>query len=211
MRKVETKCAWIKTLAIAAASSLAILAFGCKADAAGDGLAVRPADGTDFAPGAGPAPFTNWQALPVLVSGQYRMFAGYDRDDDSDYPLIDAGNKDFNNFLAVCDVDLPIALQKSDDSVSCAPSLKGYVVAADDHGPGIVSRSLFAVGTVDPLSGADVTFGDERIRIYVDDLTAPIYDGRLADWRSGTALPFAPPLTTWTSGSLVSYLPISYQ
>jgi hypothetical protein len=89
--------------------------------------------------------------------------------------------------------------------------LKGYLIVSDDNGPGIVSRSLFAVGTVDPLSGADVTFDEERVRIYVDDLTVPIYDGKLADWRNATAAPFVPPLTTWTSGSLVSYVPISYQ
>ena len=194
------------TLVLAAGAAL-----GCRAEAAGDGLSVRPDDGSVFVPDAGPAVFTSWTALPVLVRGQYRMFTGYDRDEASSYPLIDPGNKDFNNFLAVCGVELPIALQKSDDSASCAPGLQGFVVASDDNGPGIVSRSLFAVGTVDPLSGADVSFGEERVRIYVDDLTAPVYDGRLADWRSGAAPPFVPPLTTWTSGSLVSYVPVSYQ
>ncbi|MET0596112.1 MAG: DUF2961 domain-containing protein [Polyangiaceae bacterium] len=191
--------------------SAAMIAAGCNAEAAGEGLATRPVDGSDFAPNSGPAAFTSWSALPVLAAGQYRMFAGYDRDEGSSYPLFDAGNKDFNNFLAVCGVDLDIAFEKSDDSVSCDPGLQGYVVAADDHGPGIVSRALFAVGTIDPLSGADVSFEDERVRVYVDDLRAPIYDGKLAAWRNGTAPAFAPPLTTWTSGSLVSYVPISYQ
>jgi hypothetical protein len=190
---------------------LVLLAAGCTAEAAGDGLPVRPADGSDFTPDAGPPAFTNWAALPLLTRGQYRMFTSYDRDDDSSYPLVDPGNKDFNNFLAICGVDLPIALQKSDDSASCAPSLQGFVIASDDNGPGVVSRTLFAVGTVDPLSGADVTFADERVRIYTDDLGAPIYDGKLSDWRNGTAAPFFPPLTTWTSGSLVSYQPISYR
>ena len=189
----------------------ALGAAGCTAEASGDGLPTRPTEGTDFKPGAGPAQMTSWAALPALGRGQYRMFAGYDRNDDSSYPVLDPGNKDFNNFLAVCGVDLSVPLEKSDDSGSCAPGLRGYLVASDDHGPGVVSRSLFAVGTIDPLSGADVTFDDERVRIYVDDLTTPIYDGLLADWRSGTASPFVPPLTTWTSGSLVTYMPISYQ
>ena len=192
-------------------SSLALLVAGCTAEAAGDGLGTRPTDGVDFAPNSGPAVFTSWSSLPVLASGQYRMFAGYDRNENSSYPLLDPGNKDFNNFLAVCGVDLDVAFEESDGSASCAPGLQGYVVVADDNGPGVVSRSLFAVGTIDPLSGADVTFEDERVRVYVDDLQAPIYDGKLADWRSGAAPAFAAPLTTWTSGSLVSYVPISYK
>jgi hypothetical protein len=201
----------VKTLRALGLLGSSLLAFGCTAEAAGDGLGTRPADGVDFAPNSGPAVFTAWAALPVLTSGRYRMFAGYDRDENSSYPLLDSGNKDFNNFLAVCNVDLDVALEQSDDTASCAPSLQGYVVAADDNGPGVVSRALFAVGTIDPLSGADVSFEDERVRIYVDDLRAPIYDGKLADWRSGAAPAFAAPLTTWTSGSLVSYVPISYK
>jgi hypothetical protein len=208
MQKTRAPVKTLRALGILGAS---LLAFGCTAEAAGDGLGTRPAEGVDFAPNSGPAVFTAWSALPVLTSGRYRMFAGYDRDENSSFPLLDSGNKDFNNFLAVCSVDLDIALEQSDDTASCAPSLQGYVVAADDNGPGVVSRALFAVGTIDPLSGADVSFEDERVRIYVDDLRAPIYDGKLADWRSGAAPAFAAPLTTWTSGSLVSYVPISYK
>src|SRR6185503_16851823 len=207
---MEANCSNFKKLRALITGCVAILALGCRAEAAGDGLPVRPVDGSDFKPDAGPASFTDWSALPVLTRGQYRMFASYDRDDASSYPLLDAGNKDFNNFLASCDVDLPIALEKT-DGASCAPSLQGYLIVSDDNGPGVVSRSLFAVGTVDPLSGADVTFGEERVRIYVDDLATPVYDGKLSDWRNATAPPFVPPLTTWTSGSLVSYVPISYQ
>ena len=211
LASMKKRHAPVKTLRAIGLRTLALIVAGCTAEAAGDGLGTRPADGVDFGPNSGPAVFTAWSALPVLTPGQYRMFAGYDRDESSNYPLLDSGNKDFNNFLAVCDVDLDIALEQSDDAVSCAPGLQGYVVAADDNGPGFVSRSLFAVGTIDPLSGADVSFGNERVRVYIDDLRAPIYDGKLADWRSGAAPAFAPPLTTWTSGSLVSYVPISYK
>jgi hypothetical protein len=200
----------VKNLPAWVIGSLAILALGCRAEAAGDGLPVRPVDAAGSSTDAGPSVFTDWTALPALERGQYRMFTSFDRDEASSYPLIDPGNKDFNNFLASCSVSLPIALEKT-DAASCAPSLQGYLVASDDNGPGIVSRSLFAVGTVDPLSGTDVTFEQERVRIYVDDLTMPVYDGKLADWRNAVAPPFVPPLTTWTSGSLVSYVPISYQ
>ena len=211
LASMKKRHATVKRLRAFELGALAVMLAGCTAEAAGDGLGTRPADGVDFAPNSGPAVFTAWSALPALTSGQYRMFAGYDRNENSSYPLLDSGNKDFNNFLAVCGVDLDVALEKSDDSASCAPGLQGYVVVADDNGPGVVSRSLFAVGTIDPLSGADVSFEDERVRVYVDDLRAPIYDGKLADWRSGAAPAFAPPLTTWTSGSLVSYVPISYK
>lgn len=203
--------AGVKTLRAMGVVAASLFAAGCTAEAAGDGLGTRPVEGVDFGPDSGPAVFTSWSALPVLTAGQYRMFAGFDRDENSNYPLLDSGNKDFNNFLAVCGVDIDIALEQSDDSASCAPGLQGYVVASDDNGPGVVSRALFAVGTIDPLSGADVTFEDERVRVYIDDLRAPIYDGKLADWRTGAAPAFAEPLTTWTSGSLVSYVPISYQ
>jgi Protein of unknown function (DUF2961) len=199
----------VHNLRALATSSLAILAFGCTAEAAGDGLPVRPDDAGDLTD-AGVSVLSAWTALPVLPRGQYRSFTSHDRDDASSYPLLDEGNKDFNNFSASCGVRLPIALEKT-DSASCAPLLLGYLIASDDNGPGVVSRSLFAVGTVDPLSGADVTFDEERVRIYVDDLLAPVYDGKLSDWRNGTAPPFVPPLTTWTSGSLVSYVPIVYQ
>jgi hypothetical protein len=210
LRKDNTTAPVVNKLRALVAGSLAILAFGCRAEAAGDGLPTRPADGSDLTADAAPSAFTTWAALPLLERGQYRLFAGFDRDEASSYPLIDPGNKDFNNFLATCGVKLPIALEKT-DLASCAPLLLGYLVVSDDNGPGIVSRSLFAVGTVSPLSGADVTFEEERVRVYVDDLITPVYDGRLADWRNGTAPPFVPPLTTWTSGSLVSYMPISYQ
>ena len=210
MSKMEENRTVVKNLRAFMACSLAILVFGCRAEAAGDGLPVRPADGSDWKSEAGPATFTDWAAMPVLERGQYRTFTSYDRDEASSYPLLDPGNKDFNNFLASCGVKLPIALEQT-DAASCAPLLQGYLVVSDDNGPGVISRSLFAVGTVDPLSGADVTFDEERVRVYVDDLTMPVYDGRLADWRNATAPPFVPPLTTWTSGSLVSYVPISYQ
>jgi hypothetical protein len=200
----------VKNLRALFLGSSAILVLGCTAEAAGDGVPVRPTDASDLGSDAGPAVFSDWAALPVLERGQYRMFTGYDRDEASTYPLLDPGNKDFNNFLATCGIKLPVALEKT-DGASCAPLLPGYLLVSDDNGPGVVSRSLFAVGTANPLSGADVTFEEERVRIYVDDLMVPVYDGKLADWRSATAPPFVPPLTTWTSGALVSYLPISYQ
>jgi hypothetical protein len=209
-RQPKTSRSFVKKLRALIPSSVAVLALGCRAEAAGDGLPVRPTDGSEWKSDAGPSTFTDWAALPVLERGQYRSFTSHDRDEASSYPLLDPGNKDFNNFLASCGIKLPIALEKT-DGASCAPLLPGYLLVADDNGPGIVSRSLFAVGTVEPLSGADVTFDEERVRVYVDDLTTPVYDGRLSDWRTAAAAPFVPPLTTWTSGSLVSYVPISYQ
>lgn len=51
----------------------------------------------------------------------------------------------------------------------------------------------------------------EHIRIYVDDLVTPQIDMSVSDWVEGTQPPFAPPLTEWTSGALIDYVPIAYQ
>jgi hypothetical protein len=167
---------------------------------------------TSTATDAGWAALTDWSALPSLKPGRFRMTSGFQRDD-IPYLMMVAGNKDFNNFLAVCGGRPALGYQAVDDSVPCDPGLQGYLIASDDRGPGFVSRMLYSAGKPDLSlpSGANTDFGDAVVRIYADDLTVPAYEGRLADWTTGSATPFVPPLTTWTSGTLVSYLPVSYQ
>jgi hypothetical protein len=140
------------------------------------------------------------------------MISGFQRNDIA-YPPLVAGNKDFNNFLAVCGGRPALFDQAVDDSVPCDPGLQGYLIASDDSGPGFVSRILYSSGRPDLFrsSGFNTDLGDAVVRIYADDLTVPAYEGRLADWMTGSAAPFVPPLTMWTSGTLVSYVPISYQ
>jgi hypothetical protein len=59
------------------------------------------------------------------------------------------------------------------------------------------------------LSKLNTGFVDEVVRVYVDDLTKPAYEARLADLQAGTDPLFAPPLTSSQSGAVVSYVPIS--
>jgi hypothetical protein len=53
-------------------------------------------------------------------------------------------------------------------------------------------------------------FGEERLRIYTDDMETPAYDGALSDWVDGSSTEFPPPLAAWHSGALVSYHPVEY-
>jgi hypothetical protein len=70
------------------------------------------------------------------------------------------------------------------------------------------------VGAFEPGPSADAAPllaampGPEHIRIYVDDVAA--YDGALAEWSNGSDPPFEAPLTGWSSGTTLSYVPISY-
>jgi len=158
------------------------------------------------------AALTVWQALPTLRAGSYRQFSSYDRLPNNQVPLIQPGNKDFSNFLAVCGHPNQPTHTYADSTAACDPGLQGLLIASDDEGPGYVSRIELAVGSQDAmyLSHPD-TFADERIRIYVDDLTQPAYDGSLADWQLHGDPPFVEPLTHWGSGEIASYLPISYR
>lgn len=65
---------------------------------------------------------------------------------------------------------------------------------------------MFWTGTASPCCPTQ-----ETIRIYVDDLSRPAYEGPLADLETGANAPFVPPLTTDNRGALVSYVPISYR
>lgn len=158
------------------------------------------------------AALTDWDAMPLFEASTTREFTSHQRDDNASFGL-DPGNKDFNSFLAVCG-DRPALLgQEVDGIVACEPGEHGYLIAAD-VGPGFVSRMSITVGTFEPGPSADAAPhldampGPERIRIYVDDVAA--YDGALADWSSGSDPPFEAPLTGWSSGTTLSYVPISY-
>lgn len=125
------------------------------------------------------------------------------------YPAFPHGNKDFNNFLDVCGSRPSLPLIALDAPGSCEPELGGHLIARDDRGPGVISRLFFTSGSIQPNAHGRVL--EERIRIYADDLTRPVYDGALASWRDGAEPPFDAPNTRWTSGALVSYPSIPYQ
>jgi len=149
-----------------------------------------------------------WDSLPAFRSSRYRQISSYDRGRKTDYPIVDPGNKDFNNFVAVCGTRPETLLQEVDDHPSrCDPGNEGYLIAADDSGPGFVSRIWFTAA----MPVGDPSLEDEVLRIYVDGATTPTHVARLADWRAGGTPLFSKPLTGWWSGSMASYLPISYQ
>lgn len=149
----------------------------------------------------------SWDTIPVLDTAHYRQVSSHDRLRSPEYPPLDPGNKDFNNFIAVCGERPEQFLQETDGTDGCEPGMEGFLIAMDDHGPGFVSRMWLAALAV--LTGDHFT--DEVIRIYVDDHEVPVYEGGLADWVAGSGQPpFRPPLVEMCSGSLVSYVPISY-
>ena len=159
---------------------------------------------------AGWAALTDWAALPTFSAASTRLFSTHERGV-ANIPLIDPGNKDFNSFLAVCGDQPSLVGQQNESSVSCGPGQAGYLIAADD-GPGYISRILLARGFSNPSSSVlvDLRPMDERIRIYIDGAQSPVFEGLWSDWAEAQAAPFAAPLTGWTSGGTINYLPISY-
>jgi hypothetical protein len=159
---------------------------------------------------AGWSALQDWAGLPTFAESTSLLFSTHEREGKT-FSLIDPGNKDFNSFLAVCG-DRPTLLdQQNDASVVCAPGQSGYLVSADD-GPGYVSRILLARGVSDPSSSilTNVRPTAERIRIYIDGQSTPIVDGFWSDWANAQSPPFDAPLSGWTSGGTISYLPLSY-
>lgn len=169
--------------------------------------------GTHTVSDAGWAALVDWDALPVLGNSLASQSSSRDRVEVPEVTGIEAGNKDFNNFLAVCG-DRPQVFLGTSDGGQCEPGLDGYVIASADDGPGFVSRIFLAAGTLNggvDLAHLTTGFIDETIRVYVDDLSKPAYEGTIADLENGSKPPFVPPLTSSKSGALVSYVPISYR
>lgn|GEM_PF-5968455 len=160
---------------------------------------------------AGWAALTDWAGLPTFSTTSTRLFSTHERGVETSFPLIDPGNKDFNSFLALCGDQPSLVGQQNEASVSCGPGENGYLIAADD-GPGYISRILLARGISNPTSSVlvDLRPMSERIRIYIDGAETPAFEGRWSDWADTLAAPFDAPLTAWTSGGTISYLPISY-
>ncbi|HET8936375.1 MAG TPA: DUF2961 domain-containing protein [Polyangiales bacterium] len=160
---------------------------------------------------AGWAALTDWAALPTFGASTTQLFSTHERGESTSFPLIDPGNKDFNSFLALCGEHPDTVGQQNDASVACGPGQTGYLVAADD-GPGYVSRMLLARGISSPSSSVLVELRpmNERIRVYVDNEQRPVVDSLWSELADANNAPFNSPLTSWTSGGTISYLPISY-
>jgi hypothetical protein len=148
----------------------------------------------------------SWSSIPALDSSTYREFSSYDRDEASTFPFVKPGNKDFNTWLAVCGNRPAIGYGSIVGALTCDPELEGYLVASDDAGPGYVTRIFYTHADFDSNAPRD----KEKIRIFVDDLSTPVYEGTIADWGKEAEAPFTEPLAGRTSGAIVSYVPISY-
>jgi Protein of unknown function (DUF2961) len=146
-----------------------------------------------------------WNMLPVLDGTRYIGWSSFERGS-TGLALFAHSNKDFNNFVAVCSAEPFLEFQHSDRVGPCAAPARGYLIAEDTSGPGVVSRMYFTGGPLAPPSTA--SFRDEVLRIFVDD--QPFYEGKLANWRGGDGF-VMPPLGRYTSGAIVSYVPIVYQ
>lgn len=186
-------------------STLCALLLGLTATACGtDEATHRP-----LRPGAGWHELLDWQNLPAFDARHYQMFSSYDHDERSQYPFLPAGNKDFNNFLAVCGNRRTLPYQVSEGSGRCDEGIDGYLIAAAD-GPGYVSRLLVSLITLERDSLVAQTLNQERMRVYADDLMTPLYDLTFAELKRGMTEPFVAPLAGWTSGAFTSYVPIEY-
>jgi hypothetical protein len=156
---------------------------------------------------AGWAALVDWDAIPVLASNRYTVLSSREREGAAPVPLLAPGNRDFNNFVAVCG-DRPETLFQSSDGAPCEPGIEGYVIASAT-GPGFASRFHMTAGEI-VANALERGFVDETIRIYVDSLDAPAYAGRVADLGNEIAVPFSTPIAGQYGPAVVSYLPISY-
>ncbi len=154
------------------------------------------------------AALVDWDGVPVLGSHRYSVLASNERHDSMPWPLIEPGNKDFNNFVSVCGDRLEMLFQHS-DGASCDQGIEGYVIASAS-GPGFVSRFHMTSGVIEGTA-LQRGFVDETIRIYVDTLDAPAYSGKVLDLGTEFGAPFAPPVAGHYGPAVVSYLPISYE
>lgn len=152
-----------------------------------------------------PSPFEellDWNHLPVLHPYTYRQFSSYDRLKQPRYPLVDPGNKDFNNFLSVCGDRQPLFNMETDTDSFCDKGMEGYLIAHVEGTSGFVSRIW---------TTAAPAYTREDIKIYVDDLTEPVYTDRVKDWGSPRETIFVEPIAGPRSGSFTSYLPIAFK
>jgi len=93
------------------------------------------------------AALVDWDGVPVLGSHRYSVLASNERHDSMPWPLIEPGNKDFNNFVSVCGDRLEMLFQHS-DGASCDQGIEGYVIASAS-GPGFVSRFHMTSGVIE--------------------------------------------------------------
>ncbi|MCA9772031.1 MAG: DUF2961 domain-containing protein [Myxococcales bacterium] len=142
--------------------------------------------------------------IPTHRGHEIRRFSSYDRGAIAN-TFLGPGNKDFNNFLAVCGPQTRLLLQDH-DGVACEDGAQGYLLAKVAGRSGYVSRMWFGA-----LGLAGMRFAGERLVIFTDDLEAPSVDIALADLDAGTVEPFTEPFAGDRSRGTVSYVPIGFK
>jgi len=171
-------------------------------------LAIAALSAGAAAAQATPPSFPDWDLLPVLDTHQYRQFSSYDRNEAWYCLAMDPGNKDFNNFLGARNANRTYC--ERTDGVPLEPSLgDGHLIAASDSGPGVVSRIFLTAAST--ANTVEPGFSNETIRIYADDLTTPVFQGKVMDLATGAAAAFAWPMTADYDGAIVSSTPIAYK
>lgn len=160
---------------------------------------------------AAPSGFDPWSLVgdfsrvPTRASATPRLFSSYDRGIPTP-SILGPLNKDNNNFLAVCGAQTTL-LWQTDDGVPCDSGANGYLLAKVDGQGGYISRMWFATGALGVYG-----FHDQRLVIYVDDLTIPAVDLRIQDIVSGTApSPFVEPFAGFRSGGVAIYAPVAFK
>ncbi len=205
-------------------AALLAVASGCSLDPCGDELAqeararqaalLATAPRTAIEPDIGLEMLHDWAALPHLRDSRYEQFSSYNRSPGTS-PL-EAGGKDYNNFIARAGAGLAVLLEQMDGSDLDGRRSGGYLLAAVDDGPGYVSRMFFTrFSVVDLFRGSDSfnsgdlgRFSGEVLRIYVDDLAQPAFEIPLADL--GASEPFTAPFAGYGTSAVTSYIPISF-
>lgn len=154
-----------------------------------------------------------WDALPALHARSYEEFSSYDRLPDLPQCLTDAGNKDFNNFLAMYGIPEAVAFSYVDNPFPfpCLSGMSGYIIAATTDGPGYISRIWLTSIALSTFATGELFDDEETISVYLDGSLTPAYRGFVKDWEMGGQAPFTEPLVGYRSGGYVSYVPISFR
>jgi hypothetical protein len=151
----------------------------------------------------------DWDLLPVLDTRQYKQFSSYDRSEAGYCLAIDAGNKDFNNFLGTRGATNRTYCERTDGAAVEASLGTGHLIAASDSGPGVVSRIFLTAASF--ANTVEPGFLNETIRIYTDDLVTPVFQGKVLDLTGRAGAPFDWPMTGDFVGAIVSSVPFPYK
>lgn len=157
----------------------------------------------------------DWEGLPTFRNSRYRQYSSHHREPGS-LPL-EPGGKDFNSFVDHCSDGPPLLLETYDHAACTFAAPGEFTLARVTDGPGFVSRMFFTrFEALDVTRGASFfenaelgRFGEELLRVYVDDMQKPAFTLPLAD--VGVADPFAAPLAGRHSAALLCYTPISFR